>query len=52
MPRKEADEMSPYHGERFFRLRVTQKPLLANARFYWDVAPFTEADIVLVRLRF
>ena len=52
MPRKEANEMIPHHGERFFCFRVTQKPLLADARFYWNITPLTEADVVLVRLRF
>ena len=45
---KKADEMISHDGERFFRLRVTQKPLLANPRFYWHIAPLTETDIVLV----
>ncbi len=49
---KEADEMIAHDAERFFRLRITQKPLLADARFDRDFAALTKADVVLVRLNF
>ena len=46
---KEANEMIVHYGERFFRLRITQEPLLADAGLDWHIAPIAEADVVFIR---
>src|SRR5207237_6195874 len=38
--------------ERFLRLRIPQKPLLADPWLDWDFAAIAEADVVLIRLGF
>src|SRR2546421_6890872 len=52
MRRIEPNQMLAHHRERFLRLRIPQKPLLADARLDWDFAPIDEADVVLVGLGF
>src|SRR5206468_2568774 len=49
---EEADEMVAHDGERFLRFRVTQKPLLANARLDRYLTAFAETDVVFIRLGF
>src|SRR5204862_5178902 len=44
--------MLAHYGERFLRFRVTQKPLLAQARLDRDFAPLAKADVVFIRLGF
>ena len=49
---KEADEMITHGGERFLRFRITEKPLLAQARLDRHIAAIAEAHIIRVRLCF
>src|SRR5262245_54053234 len=50
MLREKSDQMFTHNLERFLRLWVAQKPLLAHPRFDRHLAAFTEAYIVFVRL--
>src|SRR4029077_4394068 len=52
MPWKETDQVIAHHVERFLRLRITQKPLLAQTRLDRHFAALTEPDVVFVRLFF
>src|SRR5437588_6941869 len=52
MRREKSDQMLAHHRERFLRLWIPQKPLLAYARFDWDFAAIAEAHVVLVGLGF
>ena len=45
---KETDEMITDDFERFFCFRVTQEPLLTDARLDGHVAAVAEPDVVLV----
>src|SRR5205807_2072035 len=49
---KKPNEMIAHDSERFFGFRITQKPLLAQARLDRDFAPLAEADVVFIRLGF
>ena len=50
--REKTNQMLAHHGQRFLSFRVTQEPLLAQARLDRDLAPLTEAHVVFVRLHF
>ena len=47
---KESDQMITHNGERFLCFRITQEPLLADARLDRHIAAIAEADVVFVRL--
>ncbi len=50
MRRNKSDKMLAHNQQRLLRFRVTQKPLLADARLDRHFAAFAEADIVFIRL--
>ena len=52
MLREETDEMFLHDCKRFFRFRITKKPLLAQSRLDRHVAAIAEANIIFVRLCF
>src|SRR5690242_545153 len=52
MCRKKANQVFAHYRERFLRFRITQKPLLADSGFDWNVAAIAKADVIFVRLCF
>src|SRR6266852_3654699 len=49
---EETDKMIANDGERLFRFRILQEPLLAHTRLDRNFAAIAETDVVFVRLNF